>query len=158
MSIREISVGVGLPYSIMSGDLSDTSYGSGRIGLLEFRRRVESLQFHSLVFQFCRRVWRRWVTLEALAGRIDPDAFAANPEAYLSCRWLTPKEAWLDPKADAIAEAQAIASGLLSRRAAVASRGLDIEELDREIAADRERERSLGLDFSPRSPAQGATA
>lgn len=42
---------------------------------------------------------------------------------------------------------------------AIAERGYDAEQVDREIAAERERERALGLDFRrPGSPAQGVQA
>ena len=40
-----------------------------------------------------------------------------------------------------------------------AERGYDAEQVDREIAAERARERALGLDFRrPGSPAQGVQA
>ena len=40
---------------------------------------------------------------------------------------------------------------------AIAERGFDAEQVDREIAAERQREAELGLDFRrPGSPAKGA--
>jgi capsid protein len=59
-----------------------------------------------------------------------------------------PAKRWVDPAKDAAAEAEQIRLGLKSRRQAVAEQGWDIEALDAEIAADRARERDLGLDFS----------
>jgi len=59
-----------------------------------------------------------------------------------------PKTAWIDPLKDAQAEQIAIAGGTMSRREAVAARGIDIEALDLEIAADNERAARLGLTFS----------
>jgi hypothetical protein len=41
----------------------------------------------------------------------------------------------------------------MSRREAVTSRGVDIEALDAEIAADNERAASLGLTFTAPAPA-----
>jgi lambda family phage portal protein len=159
LTMREIASGLGLPYALLTGDLTEANYSSARVGLVEFRRKVEALQYATLVFQFCRRVWRRWVTLEAFAGRLDYDAFAANREAFLGCKWLTPKNMWIDPLKDAQGEREAIAAGLLSRREAIASRGWDIEQVDSEIAADRDRERRLGLSFAPTpSPAQGTAS
>lgn len=53
------------------------------------------------------------------------------------------------------AELDAIAGGLMSRREAVTSRGVDIEALDAEIAADNARAGSLGLVFTnPNRPNQ----
>ena len=49
-----------------------------------------------------------------------------------------------------------IEAGLKSRTQALAERGYDAEQVDREIAAERKRELALGLDFRrPGSPAQG---
>jgi capsid protein len=48
-----------------------------------------------------------------------------------------------------------IEAGLKSRTQAIAERGYDAEQVDREIAAERKREAELGLDFwRPGSPAQ----
>jgi len=57
---------------------------------------------------------------------------------------------------DASAEILQIEAGLKSRTQALAERGFDAEQVDREIAAERKRERDMGLDFRrPGSPAQG---
>jgi capsid protein len=54
--------------------------------------------------------------------------------------------------------AEQIGAGLKSRTQALAERGYDAEQVDAEIAADREREQRLGLTFgsdpSPR-PSEG---
>jgi phage portal protein, lambda family len=140
---REIAVGLGLPDYLLSGDLSDVNYSSIRAGMVEFRRRVEALQHSLLAFQFLRPVWRRWATLEVLSGRVE-----ATVEAALPVAWITPKQHWVDPSRDVTAEIDAINAGLMSRREAVAARGIDIEQLDAEIAADNTRAKSLGLDFT----------
>lgn len=140
---REIASGLGIPAYLLTGDLSDVNYSSIRAGLVEFRRRVESLQHSMLAFQFLRPVWRRWATLEVLSGRVA----ATLPEA-LPVSWITPKQHFVDPAKDVEAEISAINAGLMSRREAVAARGIDIEALDAEIAADKARAASLGLDFS----------
>ena len=56
---------------------------------------------------------------------------------------------------DANAEIAQIEAGLKSRTQAIAERGYDAEQVDAEIARDRDREKRLGLDFRrPGSPAQ----
>jgi lambda family phage portal protein len=145
---REIAVGLGLPDYLLSGDLSDVNYSSIRAGMVEFRRRVEALQHSLLAFQFLRPVWRRWATLEVLSGRVE-----ATVEQALPASWITPKVHWVDPAKDVRAEVEAVAAGLMSRREAVAARGIDIEQLDAEIAADQARAKSLGLTFSTTPPA-----
>ena len=44
----------------------------------------------------------------------------------------------------------------MSRRQAVAARGYDLEAIDAEIAADKARAESLGLDFSRPKPSEAA--
>ena len=73
----------------------------------------------------------------------------------LACNWLPTKWDWVDPLKDANAEIAQIEAGLKSRTQAIAERGYDAEQVDAEIARERDRERRLGLDFRrPGSPAQ----
>ncbi len=148
ITAREIAAGLGVPYEQLTGDLSGVNFSSIRAGLVEFRRRVEAVQFNVVVHRFCRPIWRRFVTTEILAGRIDAPGFERDPEPYLSANWLPPKTDWVDPLKDAEAEILAINAGLMSRREAVAMRGRDLELLDDEIAADKAAAEKLGLSFS----------
>ncbi len=155
---REIAAGLGVPYETLTGDLSGTNYSSIRAGLVEFRRRVEALQHNVLVFQFCRPIWRRFVTAEVLSGRLAAPGFERDPEPYLAARWITPRQEWVDPKKDAEAEIAAIGAGLMSRRQAVAARGYDLETLDAEIAADNAHAATLGLTFTTAPGPAASTA
>lgn len=154
ISAREIAAGLGVPASVVTGDFSDANYSSLRASLVDFRRRVESLQHHIMVFRLCRPIWRAFVTAEVLAGRLGAPGFERDPEAFLGARWITPRNDWVDPAKDVQAELDAIAGGLMSRRQAVEARGFAVEELDAEIAADRAREAALGLTFgtTPTTP------
>lgn len=143
LTAQDIAVGLGLPDYLLTGDLSDVNYSSIRAGMVEFRRRVEALQHSLLAFQFLRPVWARWATVAVLSGRIE-----GRVEDALPVSWITPRNAWVDPSKDVAAEVEAINAGLMSRREAVAARGIDIEALDAEIAADKQRADGLGLDFS----------
>lgn len=148
MIARQVAAGLSIPYELLTTDLREVNYSSARVGLIEFRRKVEAIQHHVIAFQMLRPIWRRWVTVEVLAGRLDLPGFESDPEPFLAANWITPRQVWVDPQKDAEAEVNAINAGLMSRREAVAARGLDIEALDAEIAADKAREKELGLDFS----------
>lgn len=147
VTAREIAAGLGVPAAVITGNFSDANYSSLRAALVDFRRRVEAVQHHVLVFQLCRPVWRRFVTAEVLSGRLAAPDFARNPEPVLAARWITPKQDWVDPAKDVAAEIAAIGAGLMSRRQAVAGRGYDLEALDAEIAADTANAQALGLAF-----------
>ncbi|MDQ0315509.1 phage portal protein [Amorphus orientalis] len=141
---REIAVGLGVPPYLLHGDLSDVNFSSIRAGLIAFRERVEALQHSVLVYQALRPIYERWATLEALTGRVVSRVEDATPAV-----WVTPRQVWVDPLKDTQAEILAISAGLKSRREAVASRGVDIEALDAEIATDKARADGLGLTFAP---------
>src|SRR5579885_3390682 len=152
--IRAVASGLGVPYELVSGDLEGVTYSSIRAGLLEFRRRIEQLQYAVIVFQFCRPVWERFVRFAALSGAIDARGFDRDPAPWLAVEWLPPKWDWVDPLKDARAEIEQIRAGLKSRSQSIAERGYDIEEVDAAIAADRAREERLGLSFDNAVPAQ----
>ncbi|MEJ1161784.1 phage portal protein [Prosthecomicrobium sp. N25] len=145
ITAREIAAGLGVPASVLTGDYSDANYSSLRASIVEFRRRVEAIQHNVIVFQMLRPLWRRVLATEILAGRLSAIGFERDPEAYVGARWITPRQEWVDPMKDAQAEVLAIQNGLMSRRAAVEARGLAVEDLDEEIAADQARADALGL-------------
>ena len=148
--LRAVAAGMGLPYELVSGDLEGVTYSSIRAGLIEFRRRVDQLQHNIVVYQFCRPVWERFVRLAVLSGDLPAHDFDQNPAAYLGCEWLPPKFDYVDPKKDVEAEILAIDAGLKSRTQAISERGYDAENIDAEIAADKERADALGLCFDSR--------
>ena len=82
-----------------------------------------------------------------LAGALDLPDYDARRREYLAGNWLPPKWDWVDPMKDARAEIEQIDAGLKSRTQALAERGYDAEQVDAEIAADKAREKSLGLSF-----------
>ncbi|MBK8160864.1 MAG: phage portal protein [Rhodospirillaceae bacterium] len=152
---REIAAAIGVMYEQMTGDLSQVNYSSYRAGALEFRRRIEVLQHSIIVFQLCRPIWQRFVTLAVLSGALKAPDFGARREDYFAVKWIAPGWDWVDPEKDAKAEEIAIRAGFKSRREVVAGRGEDIEALDAEIAGDNARASRLGLDFSKAGVADG---
>lgn len=152
--LRAVAAGMGLPYELVSGDLEGVTYSSIRAGLIEFRRRVEQLQHNVVVHMFCRPVWERFVRLAVLTGELPARDFDRNATAYLGCEWLPPKFDYVDPKKDVEAEILAIHAGLKSRSQAISERGYDAEQVDAEIAADKERADGLHLTFGQTVAAQ----
>lgn len=145
--IRECAAGCGVPYELVSGDLSNANYSSLRGSMMAFRRGAEQLQYAVVIPQL-RKIYRRWLTLEILAGRIQAPGFERDPESWLAADWLCPKFAPVDPVKDVQADILQIDHGLKSRRECVAERGRDLEELDQEIARDRDSADALGLQFN----------
>jgi lambda family phage portal protein len=146
--LRAMASGLGSTYEQISGDLSQTSFSSARVGLLEFRRKMEPQQFQ-FAHQFYDPIWRRLVTLAALSGGLDAPDFFADAEAYLCVDWLPPRWDYVNPSQDVSADIEAINAGLKSRAQAVAERGYDIAAIDAERAQDAARQAALGLAPSP---------
>jgi lambda family phage portal protein len=147
-TLLQVSAALGVPYAYLSNDMLKANYSNSRLALLEFRRRVEAYQHAVMVWQLCRRVWLRWMDTAVLAGVLPLADYESQRRDYTACAWLPPRWDWVDPLKDARAEIEQIEAGLKSRTQALAERGYDADQVDAEIAADRERERRLGLAFT----------
>jgi lambda family phage portal protein len=146
-TLLQVSAALGIPYAYLSNDMLKANYSNSRLALLEFRRRIEAYQHSVMVWQVCRRVWVRWLDTAVVSGALALADYEQQRRTYLGCSWLPPKWDWVDPLKDARAEIEQIEAGLKSRTQALAERGYDADQVDAEIAADRARERQLGLSF-----------
>ena len=129
--LRSVSAGAGLPFELVSHDLSQVNFSSARLGLSEFRQRVAVLRRTLFTARLIEPVWRRWLAHEALAGRLSAATAGSLP---VSVAW--PGWAAVDPLTEIEADILAIQNGLESRHAVIARRGRDPREVDAERAAD----------------------
>jgi lambda family phage portal protein len=150
-TLLQVSAALGIPYAYLSNDMLKANYSNSRLALLEFRRRIEAYQHSVMVWQICRRVWARWLDTAVVSSALDLPDYEQQRRTWLGCSWLPPKWDWVDPLKDARAEIEQIEAGLKSRTQALAERGYDADQVDAEIAADRARERQLGLSFGSAS-------
>ncbi|MBZ0130595.1 MAG: phage portal protein [Rhodobacteraceae bacterium] len=158
-TLLQISAALGIPYPYLANDMVKGNFSNSRLALIEFRRRVSAWQHSVMVYQLCRPVYAHWMDAAVLSGALSLPGYEANRTRLLAADWLPTKWDWVDPLKDANAEIAQIEAGLKSRTQAIAERGYDAEQVDREIAAEHVRERALGLDFRrPGSPAQGVQA
>jgi len=158
-TLLQISAALGIPYGYLSNDGAKGNFSNSRLSLIEFRRRVAAWQHSVMVFQMCRPIWARFMDTAVLAGALRLPGYDRKRGEYLAADWLPTKWDWVDPLKDANAEIAQIEAGLKSRTQAISERGYDAEQVDREIATERMRERRLGLDFRrPGSPAQAPGA
>ncbi len=154
-TLLAVSASLGLPYHLVTGDVRQANYSSLRAELVEFRRRIGQLQHGVMARQLCRPIWRRWLDTAQLAGRLD----LSDPAAARMVQWIPPRWDWVDPLKDIQAQVLAMEAGITSRRKVVEATGYDVEEVDRENAADAKRVADLGLMYrtSP-GETQGARA
>lgn len=143
--LRAVASGLGMPAHLVSGDLRDANYSSLRASMVAFRQRLERIQNHILIPQFVRPVFERAITAAVLSGRIQAADFEQARGEWMSAEFYPPRQPWVDPQKDAVAVREMLAAKLMSRRQAVAELGWNVEAVDEEIAADRAREDTLGL-------------
>lgn len=142
-----IAASLGLTYESISADTSRSNYSSSRLAAINARRRAEALQFGVIIPQFLTPLWRRWVEIAIALGQIPGGDLAQSRGDFLRCAWHPPAWPAVDPAKEMTATLAALSAGLKSRTQAAAELGLDIETLDREIAADAARAARLGLSF-----------
>jgi lambda family phage portal protein len=143
--VHEIAAGLGLTYEMLTGDLTDVNYSSIRAGLLEFRRRCEALQWHTIIFQFCQPILRRWFDISVASGALQISDYLNNSRDYHRVDWRPQGWKWVDPLKDGLAAQLATRCGYTSRSAVVAEQGLDTEDIDRQQAEDNQRADGAGL-------------
>jgi len=158
LQLRAVAAGMGVTYEQLTGDLTGVNYSSIRSGLLEFRRRIEQIQHAVIVYQMCRPIWQRFVTLAVLSGAMPAPDFEAKRSTYLSAKWITPGWPWIDPESDVKADATAVQAGFKSRSEVIAARGYNAEDVDSEIASDNARAKKLDLTFTAPAPNPPAAA
>lgn len=131
--LHAVAAGLGLTYEQVSSDMTGVNYSSARVALIEFRRLVESFRAHTLRPQLLDPVWRRVLAVAELAGAlpvgIDPGV-----------RWIAPAWEWVDPLKDVEADARAVEAGFKSRRQIRTEWGMDPDQVEAEIAAERPTE------------------
>jgi lambda family phage portal protein len=150
---RTIGSGVGVPYELLTGDLSGVNYSSAKLGLEAFKRRCLAIRASLLGTRLLDPIWRRFATLEVLSGRLSVPDFARDPESYFAATWMFPGWPALDPYREAAADVVLMRAGVRSRDEVVSSRGRDVAEVTAEIEADPLRE--MVATASPRLGASG---
>lgn len=147
-TLARVCAALGLPYAGVTGDMVKANYGNQRAAMIEARRRAEAIQHGVIVFQFCRPVFRAFLDSAHIAGALDFDGYADNPQDYLDMNWIPPRWMWIDPLKDRQAEILAVDAGFKARSMVVEEEGYDAAEVDERIAEDAARAARLGIQFS----------
>ncbi len=144
---RSIATGLNVAYTSMSGDLEAVNYSSIRAGLIgerDFYRRMQAWTASRL----CRRVFREWVLMAALSGKI-PGAAVASALAPGATKWRPRGWQWVDPRNDIEAAHLEIGLGVNSRTNVMGERGRDYEEIIESLKHEQEIADAAGVSISP---------
>lgn len=151
-SARKVACGYGVPYEIATGDLSQVSFISGRLGRLNFNLSVDQWRWHIHIPHACAPIaqWTmRAIGIESGAGmsgvRVD---------------WTPPRREMVEPSKEIPAIRDAIRSGLSSLSEELRTLGFDPQSVMQEIASDNETLDALKLilDSDGRKPIKGSAA
>ncbi len=145
-----VASGFRVPYALMTGDLSQNNFSSSRVGLNEFRRMVEQLQWQTVIPMFCMPVWRWFIEAAQLAGLLPLDA-------VIPAEWAPPRFEMVNPLQDVQADLLETRVGFASPQQMIAKRGYDPAAIIEEWAAHAEATDALGLifDSDPRKVSKG---
>jgi lambda family phage portal protein len=138
VTLHEVAAGIGIPYECMTGDLSEVSFISGRLGRIDFRQAIDAWRWNMIIPQMMGPIAKWAIEAASVAtGSSEPFRFA----------WTPPKYEMVDPSSEVPAIRDSIRSGLSSRSEERRKLGYDSEEIDQEILADNARADALGLVF-----------
>lgn len=149
IGLHSVAAGYLVPYELLTGDLSEVNFSSARVGLVEFRRLVEAVQWLCLIPMALQPIWDWFVATAYLAGRL--------PQRVIRCEWDTPAFESVNPIDDANAELISIRTGTTPLLTAIARRtGRDPVAVLREHAATAKLldELQLIFDSDPRKVAR----
>lgn len=136
--LHRITAGLDTSYHSVSGDLRDVNFSSIRHGTLDEREAWKMLQswyiedFKAPIFEW----WlaRAMVTDPALRGLPFTKFDKFNAPVFFGRRWD-----WIDPKADVVADREAVALGTKSRAQIIRERGRDPDEVWSELEEEERR-------------------
>jgi lambda family phage portal protein len=143
--IRLIASGLGVSYQTLSGDLSETSYASGRQGLLEERETYKSAQ--SLFSEiFLTPVYSEWLRMGITSGALDLPM--SKFDKFNSPKWTGRRWQWVDPLKDVQAAKEEVAAGFKSSTMIANENGRDLYEIYQELADEKALAEEYGLELN----------
>jgi capsid protein len=134
-----IAAGFRLPYELLTGDLSQVNFSSSRVGLSEFRRMVEAVQWHTVIPQLCDPIWR-WAMETAWTMGLVPD-----PD--IPVEWGPPRFESVNPMQDVMADILEVRAGFATPAQQIARRGYDPDDILAEWAKFAAAVDAAGLIF-----------
>jgi len=132
-----IAAGCDVTYEMLSGDMHEVNFSSARVAVLQYRRKIEQLQWLVFIPGFCAPIWRAFIDAATAAGKIQRPDYAVE--------WATPKWDYVNPVQDVAADVASINSGLTSLSECIRRRGYSPAAVFAEIATDFETLKASGV-------------
>lgn len=138
--LREVAVGLDIPYVVLDDNLEAVNYSSYRGGLLGFRDAIEEYRWNWFIPQVLNPIWRRFTEKMFALGLI--------PEANPPVNWDPPPFDLLDREAEAKADRLELQIGKKTWPQLVGELGNDPEGQIKEIQSWKSRLEEAGVTFA----------
>lgn len=140
------AAGVDISYMSLTGDLTNTNYSSGRIGLVDERDGYRVLQ-HWFADEVNRPVYHDWMKYALLTPMLSLPS--ADPMRWRDVRWHPRGWEWVDPLKEVLAYEKAISLGLDSRTHIARARGgAEFPDILLELAEENQLAEQAGVDIT----------
>jgi len=123
--LRAVAADYGIPYEVMTGDLSEVNFSSARMGWNEFSRNISAWRWQMIAPQMLSLIERWYLEAEAVAG------FGTDGARPL---WTAPSRTMVDKTREIKPLIEEIRAGLISLPEAIRQVGYDPLTLAREQA------------------------
>lgn len=134
-----IAQGFRVPYALLTTDLSQTNFSSSRVGLNEFRRMIDMLQWQMIIPMLCQPMWNWCMQAAFVNGDIQTD--------QIGVEWAPPAFESVNPLQDAQADLLSTRAGFSTLPQQIARRGFDPMKQIAEQAAFNKLADELNLIF-----------
>lgn len=136
-NLHGVAAGLGMPYELLTGDYSKSSFSSARMAHIPFRRSCEIFRNLFFVPLLCKPVWDWFYGVYSLSKGIS----AKSPVII----WTGTKWDPIDPEGEAKADKINVENGFETWRNVVANRGYDPEQQISEISMTNDALDSAGV-------------
>jgi lambda family phage portal protein len=141
--LKAVAAGVGISYESLTGDFSNATFSSARMGRLEMQRNVDCWRWQLLIPRGCTPIWDRFAEAAAIAGQV------AKP---VPADWTPPRKEYVDPTKEIPALISEVRAGFKTWPEAVRETGNDPEATLQEISETNKAmdEAEVVVDTDPR--------
>ena len=142
--LRSAAAGIGASYSSISKNYNGT-YSAQRQELVEHYQIYQMLA-GPIVYGFCQPTWDGFVDAALLSGRITLTG-DIDRETLYDCTHTGPSMPWIDPEKEVNARILAMQWSLSSRSRSIREAGRNPDQINKEIARDKEEAARLGINI-----------
>lgn len=142
--LRGVAASTGCSFEQVSNDYSQSNYSSNRMSRQDSIETWKGEQQYAIE-HFYRPIFARWMDAAVEVGALQLPNYDLMRDRYHAVRWYPRAWGFLDPQVEIGAYKDAVRCGFMTQAQVVAEQGGDLAELMRDLAAERELAKELGL-------------